>query len=87
METFLLCIKSITKLRMVVEHHFYSGKCSQKEKEFMLSNVFNYVTPHFYIVWKILKKSSSGASYYRWIQMDFYSSLYIRRTFFEGILL
>jgi len=72
---------------MVVEHHFYLGKCSQKEKEFMLSNVFNYVTPHFYIVWKILKKSSSGASYYRWIQMDFYSSLYIRRTFFEGILL
>ena len=30
METFLL--KSIAKLRMVVEHHFYLGNCSQKRK-------------------------------------------------------
>ena len=29
-ETFLR--KSIEKLRMVVEHHFYLGNCSQKQK-------------------------------------------------------
>ena len=33
METFLS--KSIEKLQMVVEHHFYFGNCSQKEKEFI----------------------------------------------------
>ena len=65
-----LCIKSITKLRMVVEHHFYLGKCSQKEKEFLLSNVLNYVTPHFYIIWKILKNPPVGrpiVAGYKWI--------------------
>jgi len=60
METFLL--KSIAKLRMVVEHHFYLGNCSQKEKEFLLSNIFNYVIPHFYIIWKILKNPPVGRS-------------------------
>ena len=30
MKTFLT--KSIEKFRMVVEHHFYLGNCSQKEK-------------------------------------------------------
>jgi len=45
---------------MVVEHHFDLGNCSQKEKEFLLSNVFNYVIPHFYIIWKILKNPPVG---------------------------
>ena len=27
----------------------------KKEKEFLLSNIHNYVIPHFYIIWKIQK--------------------------------
>ena len=68
METFL--IKNIAKLRMVVEHPFYLGNCSQKEKEFLLSNVHNYVIPHFYIIWKILKNPPVGSPIvagYKWI--------------------
>ena len=68
METFLL--KSIAKLRMVVEHHFYLGNCSQKEKEFLMSNVYNYTIPHFYIIWKILKNPPVGrpiVAGYKWI--------------------
>ena len=49
--------KSIAALRRTVERHFYLGNCSQKEKEFLLSNVFNYAIPHFYIIWKILKSA------------------------------
>ena len=45
---------------MVVEHHFYLGNCSQKEKEFLLSNICNYIIPHFYIIWKILKNPPFG---------------------------
>ena len=37
MEMFLL--KNIALLRGTVGHHFYLGNCSQKEKEFLLSNV------------------------------------------------
>ena len=54
MEIFLL--KSVENLRKVIEHHFYLGNCSKKEKAFLLSNTYNYVIPHFYIIWKILKK-------------------------------
>ena len=42
-------------LRRIVESHFCFGSCSQKEKEFLLSNIHNYVIPHFYIIWKIQK--------------------------------
>ena len=52
MEKFLQ--DSIAALRRTVNRHFYLGNCSQKEKEFLLSNVFNYAIPHFYIIWKIL---------------------------------
>jgi len=55
---------------MVVEHHFYLGNCSQKQKEFLLSNVCNYVIPHFYIIWKILKNPPVGrpiVAGYKWI--------------------
>ena len=66
MEAFLL--KSVDKLRKVVEHHFYLGNCSQKEKTFLLSNVYNYVV-HFYIIWKILKNPPVGrpiVAGYKW---------------------
>ena len=62
--------KSIEKLRLVVEQHFYLGNCSQKEKEFLLSNVNNYIIPHFYIIWKILKNPPVGrpiVAGYKWI--------------------
>ena len=68
METCLL--KSIDNLRKVVEPHFYLGNCSQKEKEFLLPNVYNYVIPHFYIFWKILKNLLVGRPIfagYKWI--------------------
>ena len=50
-ETFLL--KSIEELQRVVEYQFYLGSCSQKQTEFLLSNISNYVIPHFHIIWKI----------------------------------
>ena len=68
MEKFLQ--DSIAALRRTVNHHFYLGNCSQKEKEFLLSNVFNYAIPHFYIIWKILKNPIVGrpiVAGYRWI--------------------
>ena len=48
----------------------FLGNCSQKEKEFLLSNVQNYVIPHFYIIWKILKNPPVGrpiVAGYKWI--------------------
>ena len=45
---------------MVVEHHFYFGNGSQKEKEFLLPNIFNYAIPQFYVIWKILKNPPVG---------------------------
>ena len=54
----------------MVNFHFYTGSCSQKEKEFLLSNVSNYVIPHFYIIWKILKNPPVGrpiVAGYKWI--------------------
>jgi len=73
METFLT--KSIEKLRRVVEYHFYLGNCSQKEKEFLLSNVQNYVIPHFYIIWKILKNPPVGRPIVAGYKFIFISSL------------
>ena len=62
--------KSITALRRTVDRHFYLGNCSQKEKEFLLSNVINYAIPHFYIIWEILKNPIVGrpiVAGYKWI--------------------
>ena len=44
METFLL--KSIAKLRMVVEHHLYLGKCSQKKKKRFCFPTFSTMQRH-----------------------------------------
>ena len=68
MELFLL--KNIALRRGTVERHFYLGNCTQKEKEFLLSNVCNYIIPHFYIIWKILKNPPVGrpiVAGYKWI--------------------
>ena len=58
MESFVR--ECIAALRKTVNYHFYLGNCSQKEKEFLLSNVCNYAIPHFYIIWKILKNPIVG---------------------------
>ena len=61
------CISNITK---VVESHFYKGNCSQKEKEFLLSNINGYIIPHFYIIWKIFITPPVGrptVAGYKWI--------------------
>ena len=50
----------ISNLRIIVETHFYKGSCSQKEKDFLLSNICNYGIPHFYIIWNILKNQPVG---------------------------
>ena len=42
-------------LQKVSEKHFHDGNCSQKMKDFLMSNIINDTIPHFYIVWKILK--------------------------------
>ena len=45
------------------------NNCSQKEENFLLSNV-NFKIPHFYIIWKILKNPIVGRSIlagYNWI--------------------
>jgi len=62
--------KCIMTLRNTVNRHFYLGNCSQKEKDFLLSNVYNYAIPHFYIIWKILKNPIVGrpiVAGYKWI--------------------
>ena len=62
--------KCIMALRNTVNRHFYLGNCSQKEKDFLLSNVYNYAIPHFYIIWKILKNPIIGrpiVAGYKWI--------------------
>ena len=68
MESFIR--KCIMTLRNTVNRHFYLGNCSQKEKDFLLSNAYNYAIPHFYIIWKILKNPIVGrpiVAGYKWI--------------------
>ena len=38
----------------------YKGNCTKKEAEFLLSKLFIYDIPHFYIIWKILKNPIVG---------------------------
>ena len=44
-----------TKLKNTVESHLYKGNCTKKEADFLLSKMYIYDIPHFYIIWKILK--------------------------------
>jgi hypothetical protein len=69
-EVEIFLAKIIGKLRATVNYHFYLGNCSQKEKDFLLSNISNYTIPHFYIIWKILKNPPVGrpiVAGYKWI--------------------
>ena len=68
-------IKSIiteiqNKLKRTVESHLYKGNCTRKEADFLLSKMYVFDVPHFYIIWKILKNPIVGrpiVAGYNWI--------------------
>ena len=48
----------------------YKGNCTKKEAEFLLSKMYVFDIPHFYIIWKILKNPIVGrpiVAVYNWI--------------------
>ena len=47
------------QLSNIIEFHKKQGKCSIRE-EFLLSKLNKFVTPHFYILWKIFKDPIVG---------------------------
>ena len=49
-----------TKLRNLITCHLYKGNCTKTEADFLLSKIFIYDIPHFYIIWKILKNPIVG---------------------------
>ena len=57
-------------LSNIVNKHTLKGICSNKEAAFLLSNLNKFNTPHFYIIWKILKNPIVGrpiVAGYNWI--------------------
>ena len=59
-----------SKQRRIVESHVYRGNCTKKEAEFLMSKMYIYDIPHFYIIWKILKNPIVGrpiVAGYNWI--------------------
>ena len=68
MEMLIAKIKS--ELSEVVNKNTINNFCSKKEKDFLLSNMVNFTTPHFYIIWKLLKNPIVGrplVAGYNWI--------------------
>ena len=55
-EVKILLESCISNLRKIVETHFYKSNCSQKEKDFLLSNTYNYVIHTFTLFGKFLKQ-------------------------------
>ena len=58
------------KLKRTVESHMYKGNCTKNEADFLLSKMYIYNVPHFYIIWKILKNPIVGrpiVAGYNWI--------------------
>ena len=58
------------KLKRTVESHLYKGNCTKKEADFLLSKMYVFDIPHFYIIWKILKNPIVGrpiVAGYNWI--------------------
>ena len=58
------------KLKRTVESHMYKGNCTKKEADFLLSKMYIFDIPHFYIIWKILKNPIVGrpiVAGYNWI--------------------
>ena len=48
------------KLKRIVESHMYKGNCTKKEADFLLSKIYIFDIPHFYIIWEILKNPIVG---------------------------
>jgi len=58
------------KLKRIVESHMYKGNCTKKEADFLLSKIYIFDIPHFYIIWKILKNPIVGrpiVAGYNWL--------------------
>ena len=58
------------RLRNRVLKHKNRGTCSQREADFLLSKLYNFKIPHFYVIWKILKNPIGGrpiVAGYNWI--------------------
>ena len=55
-----LIVSIQTQLTNIIDFHKQRGNCSKKEEEFLLSKLKTFVIPHFYILWKILKKPIVG---------------------------
>ena len=82
-----------TKLRNRVTCHLYRGNCTKTEADFLLSKMYIYDIPHFYIIWKILKNPIVGrpiVAGYNWILTP--ASIFVGHYFkefyskFENIL-
>jgi len=57
-------------LKNIVRKHMEKGSCSYQEAKFLLSKIESFSIPHFYIIWKILKKPMVGrpiVAGYNWI--------------------
>ena len=71
----------------------YKGSCTKKEAEFLLSKLFVFDIPHFYINWKILKNPIVGrpiVAGYNWIltPASIFVGHYLKELYskFENIL-
>ena len=66
----MLIAKIQTDLEEVVNKHKIRKNCDNKEATFILSKLRKFTIPHFYIIWKILKKPMVGrpiVAGYDWI--------------------
>ena len=66
----MLIAKIQTDLEVVVNKHKIRKNCDNKEATFILSKLRKFTIPHFYIIWKILKKPMVGrpiVAGYDWI--------------------
>ena len=66
----ILIAKIKWELSELVGRYKSNNLCSAKENKFLLSKIFNFTTPHFYIIWKILKNPIVGrpiVAGYNWI--------------------
>jgi hypothetical protein len=66
------------KLKRVAESHMYKGNCTKKEAEFLMSKMYIYDIPHFYIIWKILKNPI--------VQLDTNACIYFCRILLQIFL-
>ena len=69
-EVEMLVVKIKSELLDVINRYVAKKECSQKEALFLTSKTRTFIIPHFYIIWKILKKPPIGTPIvagYDWI--------------------